>query len=104
MDQHKIDKEYIDYLESKEKEWESLCVCCGGCCGAYDDPCEHLGRGKDHKYYCQIYSQRLGEKKSRKGEVFDCVPVKQILHLNWKNDYLCQYKKYIKMPWFKRWG
>tara|TARA_Y100000031_G_C8051611_1_gene306428 strand:- start:357 stop:650 length:294 start_codon:yes stop_codon:yes gene_type:complete len=90
---------FIDYQESsklKEKEWENLCLRCGGCCGAYDDPCSHLAEDKTGKYYCRIYAKRLGERKALSGEEFDCVPIGKILGTRWKKDYLCRYKKHLK--------
>jgi len=91
-------KRYFKYLEMKEDEWESLCVRCGGCCGAYDEPCEHLKKTSKNKFYCQVYTNRLGTRKAVSGEEFDCVAVKKILHTRWKKDYLCGCKKYLKMP------
>jgi len=88
-----------DYLEEKESQWESLCIRCGGCCGAYDDPCIFLKKSKKGGFYCSIYNNRFGSRKSLAGEEFDCVPVKEILRTHWKNDYLCSYKKYLKTPW-----
>ncbi|MFH1505015.1 MAG: hypothetical protein ABIH08_06500 [Candidatus Omnitrophota bacterium] len=90
------------YFKDKNKEWESLCIRCGGCCGAYDDPCEHLKKEKTGKFYCKIYTQRFGEHISVKGEKFDCVPVQEILKTHWKKDYLCVYKKLSKQGWAKQ--
>ena len=93
------DKDYLNYLESKEKKWEESCIRCGGCCGAYDDPCLHLKEGEKNRFYCEIYSDRFGTRKSVEGEEFDCVPVKKILNTHWKKDYLCVYKKLSKQGW-----
>ena len=90
---------YYSYLAAKEREWEELCIRCGGCCGAYDDPCQYLKRDQSSKFYCAIYPERLGTRKTIGGEEFDCVRVKKILHIYWKNDYLCNYKRYWRMPW-----
>ena len=92
-------KDYLNYLENKEREWEKLCVCCGGCCGAYDDPCLHLKRDKKNKFHCKIYSDRFGSRRSVEGEEFNCVPVKEIINTHWKKDYLCVYKKLSKKGW-----
>lgn len=92
---------YKQKLKVKEKEWESLCIRCGGCCGAYDDPCQHLRKGRDDFFYCTIYNKRFGNRISNAGEEFRCVPIKNILKTRWKNDYLCAYKKYLKSPWLK---
>ena len=87
---------YLKYLEEKEKEWEGLCRRCGGCCGAYDDPCLHLRGDKKGEYYCEIYFRRFGLRKTVGGEEFNCVPVKEILDTHWKKDYLCVYKRLRK--------
>lgn len=92
---------YKKHLKLKEKEWESLCIRCGGCCGAYDDPCLHLKKQRNNKYYCEIYTSRFGKRVTVDGEEFRCVPVKEILRTHWKNDRLCTYKKYLKSPWLK---
>ena len=89
-------KKYLNYFKQKESEWESLCINCGGCCGAYDDPCVHLKKNNSGKSYCEIYEKRFGLKKSINGEEFNCVMIKEILHTHWKNDHLCSYKKYLK--------
>lgn len=88
--------EYLNYFEKKNKEWENLCKQCGGCCGAYDDPCQHLKKGPVGKYYCDIYEQRFGLRRTLKGEEFNCVLIKEILHTRWEKDYLCYYKKHLK--------
>lgn len=92
-------KSYQEYFEQSQRRWEAMCRRCGGCCGAYDDPCRHLRKDAEGLFYCTIYSQRLGERISIKGEKFDCVPVKDILHTHWKNDHLCAYKRYLRTPW-----
>ena len=97
----KSNKDYFKCLEKKEKEWEKLCIRCGGCCGAYDDPCVHLKKRKNNEYYCEIYSNRFGLRKSVGGEEFNCVPIKEILNTHWKKDYLCAYKKLSKKGWQK---
>ncbi|MCF7908685.1 MAG: hypothetical protein K9L86_07450 [Candidatus Omnitrophica bacterium] len=97
-----MDKSYIHYQDSlklKEREWDELCIRCGGCCGAYDDPCKHLREDETGSFYCEVYDQRFGTQKTVSGEAFDCVLVKQILHTYWKKDHLCAYKQYLKMPW-----
>ena len=97
----KSGKDYLSCLENKEREWEKLCIHCGGCCGAYDDPCLHLKKTKDNKFYCEIYSDRFGTRKTVNGEEFNCVPVKEILNTHWKNDHLCTCKKFSKQGWVK---
>lgn len=95
---------HLRHLEKKEKEWEKLCMHCGGCCGAYDDPCLYLKKDKKDKkdkFYCKIYIGRFGLRNSLKGEEFNCVPVKEILSTHWKKDYLCVYKKFSKQGWLR---
>ena len=91
--------EYQNILKQKQEQWELLCYRCGGCCGAYDDPCLHLRKNDQGKFYCDIYSERLGVRKTVSGEEFNCVFVKEIINTHWKNDHLCVYKKYLKSPW-----
>ncbi|MCF7869750.1 MAG: hypothetical protein K9L69_02500 [Candidatus Omnitrophica bacterium] len=86
-------KECQKHLEEKEKKWESLCLRCGACCGAYDDPCTHLQKDHTGKFYCDIYPSRFGVRKTVSGQLFRCVPIKQILHTHWRKDYHCPYKK-----------
>jgi hypothetical protein len=89
-------KEYQDYLIQKEKEWEALCIRCGSCCGAFEDPCENLARDQDKKSYCIDYENRFGLHKSKSGKEFKCVPIRNVLHKNWNSDYLCAYKEFQK--------
>ena len=93
------EKDYFRCLESKHQYWENLCLRCGGCCGAYDDPCQHLQKGGDEKFYCDIYDKRFGVRVTVAGEEFNCVCLKEILHTHWKNDYFCIYKKLRKQGW-----
>ncbi len=90
--------QYLRSLEAGEKKWEGLCKRCGACCGAYDDPCEYLRKGKEGKYYCDIYPRRFGRRRSVKGEEFRCVSIKEILNTYWKNDRFCVYKQVLKHP------
>ncbi|MCK4917704.1 MAG: hypothetical protein KAJ79_03460 [Candidatus Omnitrophica bacterium] len=91
-----IINKYLNYFIEKENEWESLCINCGGCCGAFDDPCFHLKKNEKGMFYCEIYCNRFGLKKSISGDEFNCVMIKEILHTHWRNDHLCGYKKYLK--------
>lgn len=85
------------YFQWKDKEWESLCLRCGGCCGAFDDPCKYLRRDIKGKFYCEIYPYRLGERETIRGEKFKCVPIREIVFTSWRNDYLCAYKKHLNL-------
>ncbi|MCF7877336.1 MAG: hypothetical protein K9M14_03305 [Candidatus Omnitrophica bacterium] len=86
-------KDCQKHLEKKEEDWENLCLRCGACCGAYDDPCLHLRKGKNNKFYCNIYHNRFGIRKTVRGELFRCVPIKQLLNTHWEEDRRCPYKK-----------
>jgi hypothetical protein len=85
-----------EYFKSKEVEWEDLCIRCGGCCGAFDDPCKHLKKERGGSYFCNIYASRLGVRQTVGGEIFNCVPVKEIIRTYWKNDHLCSCKRTYK--------
>ena len=87
-----ISDQYIQYFEKKQQEWEDLCIRCGACCGAYEDPCEHLSQNSEG-YYCPIYKDRLGLRKTVSGVEFYCVPLKDILDESWPGSYRCVYKK-----------
>ena len=87
--------DYDVYWKQRERDYEAFCRRCGGCCGAYDDPCVHL-RKSGEQYFCEIYQSRLGTRRTVAGEVFDCVPVREVLNEYWKNDYLCGYKRLQK--------
>ncbi|MCF7873717.1 MAG: hypothetical protein K9L84_02190 [Candidatus Omnitrophica bacterium] len=89
-------KDYQKHLEEKEKEWESFCLRCGACCGAYDDPCTHLQKDQTGKFYCDIYPDRFGVRKTVSGHLFKCVSIKKMLQTHWKGDHLCPYKKLQK--------
>lgn len=91
--------DYFDYWKEKEKEWEDLCLRCGACCGAYDDPCKYLKKDKDGKYFCQIYENRFGLRETISGEKFWCVPIKELIKrgINWPKSYLCGYKKALRI-------
>ena len=86
--------QYGQWQNQQLMEWESLCKCCGACCGMVDgDPCEHLAELVDRKYTCQIYESRFGLHKIRSGRPFKCVPIRDILHESWLGNHACAYKK-----------
>ena len=73
MTRHRYDK----YLEGKEKKFETLCKRCGDCCGANDDPCQHLVKLDDATFFCKDYSRRLREQRTVTGKTFYCVPIRE---------------------------
>lgn len=84
---------YQRHQQESEKRWEQLCTRCGACCGvAEGDPCEHLIELSNHKYACAIYENRFGIHKTKSGRSFQCVPIRNILHINWPGDQCCGYK------------
>ncbi len=86
----------IENFKNKEEGQEDLCLRCGTCCGAYDgDPCTHLKKDGDGRYYCGIYDSRLGLRKTVKGNLFRCVPVEKILNDDWFKEVNCPYKNLI---------
>jgi uncharacterized cysteine cluster protein YcgN (CxxCxxCC family) len=86
-----------EYFYNQQKAYEDICVRCGACCGAYDgDPCEHLVRKEDGTYYCRVYENRLGRQKTVNGTVFECVPLREIIHETWVGDERCAYKKLMR--------
>jgi hypothetical protein len=89
--------EYQHWLKEQEDRWEALCGHCGACCGVgEDDPCEHLRGGKKGEYYCSIYTNRFGEHRTVNGKIFNCVPIRQIIHARWPGDVCCGYKREFK--------
>ena len=83
---------YLECLKQKEEEWEARCLRCGGCCGAFDDPCRHLKKSFDDKYFCEIYNCRFGERTTVAGHNFNCVPINKLLHVHWPGSHLCAYR------------
>ena len=88
-------KLYNQHQDKKYQEHEALCKRCGACCGALEgDPCEHLKKGSDNRYFCDIYENRLGLQKTAKGEPVLCVPIRNMLHKTWWGRSQCAYVKY----------
>ena len=94
-------KDYQSYFQAQESEWEDMCIRCGGCCGSFDDPCKHLRKDPQQRYWCDIYHNRLGTREAVSGEKFQCVHIREILNTHWKNDHLCSYKRHAKKPWLR---
>ncbi len=88
-----MNMDYDAYQEQKEKQFEARCRRCGLCCGAADDPCEHLTPVGDGRYFCPIYSHRFGPRRTRGGRIFNCVPVREILQRDWPGNWQCAYKE-----------
>ncbi|MBI4846900.1 MAG: hypothetical protein HY810_10600 [Candidatus Omnitrophica bacterium] len=86
----------MDYLTmqlQKEKEFENACGRCGNCCGRQEDPCMHLLIQADGLCICDVYFSRGGMQKTRSGKFFECVSIRDILHLDWPGNWTCAYKK-----------
>ncbi len=81
------------WLAVKEDEWESLCCHCGACCGAFEDPCEHLFIGLDKKSCCLVYENRIGPQKTVSGQSFNCVNIRQKFGQSWPGDIHCAYNR-----------
>lgn len=74
------DKALVEKQLEELKRYESLCRCCGICCGANDsDPCVHLKEKEDGKYYCDTYDSRFGIQKTISGKDFTCVMIRDVL-------------------------
>ena len=88
---------YEEYLKQKQLSHESLCTRCGCCCGAFDgDPCEHLFLDSNKKYYCDIYENRFGTRKTVSGKTFQCMPIRDILfESSWADNKHCAYRKIL---------
>ena len=93
MPDHDHAESYERYQHDQFREWEARCRQCGACCGVMDgDPCEHLRRRDDDRYYCSIYDHRFGLHQTVGGKIFRCVPVREILHRSWPGAWSCAYK------------
>jgi len=88
-------RQYLEEQEAKEREFESLCKRCGAGGGVKDgDPCENLALEPDGlHYFCRIYADRLGLRRTVSGREFTCVPLRQILHKTWLGRPECAYVK-----------
>ncbi len=71
---------YSQKAERDFKEFEALCLRCGGCCGAYGgDPCLNLAEEGNGTYSCKVYENRVGNQKTASGKVFFCVPIRDLM-------------------------
>ncbi|MFA4991394.1 MAG: hypothetical protein WC569_02320 [Candidatus Omnitrophota bacterium] len=88
---------YNQIQDRKYLEHEALCGHCGACCGLLEgDPCEHLKKGEDARYFCDIYEERFGPHRTVKGEPLLCVPIRNMLHKTWWGRNNCAYVKAMK--------
>ena len=88
---------YQSWLSSQACDAESLCRNCGACCGAFEDPCEHLAAGPDGKFLCKIYPTRLGPQKTVTGHTFTCVLIREKAGETWPGHERCGYKRTSKI-------
>ena len=73
------DKAYIKKQNGWLEGFESLCLRCGRCCGAEQDPCANLIKDDSGKYVCKNYDDRLGAQKTISGNAFTCVPIGEVI-------------------------
>ncbi|MFH1856582.1 MAG: hypothetical protein ABH836_05065 [Candidatus Omnitrophota bacterium] len=79
-----------------EEEFEAVCKHCGVCCGSTDgDPCIYLEQKENGNYYCRIYTERLGNRITVKGNVFRCIPIEQAIKYPHIQE-ICGYAKFLK--------
>ena len=91
-DHFKQEHDYICFQKEQERQWEARCSRCGACCGVLDgDPCENLQRGGPGEFFCLIYKERFGLRKTRGGRLFRCVPIREIMHDFWPGREACAY-------------
>ncbi|MEI6437652.1 MAG: hypothetical protein WCO69_02745 [Candidatus Omnitrophota bacterium] len=88
-----MSNELNNWLSAKQNDWESLCRNCGACCGAFEDPCEHLHIGEGGKSSCLVYENRLGPQKTVSGHTFCCVNIREKFGQSWPGDLHCGYGK-----------
>lgn len=81
----------------KESDYEAICQRCGICCGSEDgNPCIHLKKNEDSKYYCETYENRFGLQKTVNGTLFKCVPIEEALKCYPELRKRCAYAKILK--------
>ena len=74
---------YQNWLSLREHQSESLCRHCGACCGAEEDPCEHLHISPEGKSSCKVYATRLGPQKTLSGRMFNCISIRHKMGESW---------------------
>jgi uncharacterized cysteine cluster protein YcgN (CxxCxxCC family) len=83
---------------SKE-DFEAICKRCGICCGSQDgDPCEHLKKDDEGKYFCDTYENRFGKHTTLNGTIIRCVPIENALRSNPQLRQKCAYAKLHNKP------
>jgi len=82
----------------KSREWEERCTHCGACCGALEDPCEHLQKDLDGKCCCTVYERRFGKWHTVSGKELTCVPIRDKIAQghSWPGDEHCDYRSNSK--------
>ena len=70
---------YTQKQDEWAREFESLCLRCGKCCGLEQDPCANLVKDVHGKYACKAYNERLGSQKTVSGKTFTCVPIREVI-------------------------
>ena len=83
---------FHNWLSTKERDTESLCRHCGACCGASDDPCEHLTMTPEGRSHCAVYTNRFGAHRTVGGRPLNCVPIRTKAGQTWPGDERCGYK------------
>ena len=78
--EHTENQAYSQKQDEALAAYEARCKCCGICCGSQDnDPCVHLQKRDDGKYFCDIYESRFGLQRSVSGSEFTCVMIRDVL-------------------------
>lgn len=73
------DEIYRDRQDEAAAAYEARCLRCGACCGAENDPCANLIKDAAGRFYCAVYEDRLGVRKTVSGKDFTCVPIRDLL-------------------------
>ncbi len=88
---------YYKVLCDKFMTSEALCKRCGACCGAREgDPCEHLSQDNEDRYFCDVYDERFGLRKTVSGEPILCVPIRNMSYKSWWGRSQCAYVKAMR--------
>ncbi len=83
---------YKQFQAEKYHEFEAACKRCGACCGVVEgDPCEHLVKLRNGRYFCDTYEDRLGVHRTISGAMVRCVSVREIINKDWPGIWQCAY-------------